>query len=857
MTETRSPRKRKNSGETAATSKKVKVSCCFLCKEPLVAFDSGCPLKSKLLHSQHTFLEVLSKLFQKENLASHLTNAEFSNSALCFKCKPLVEDLFRLQHQLRTKKNEVVSLFKTNQSKPLAYDEEQVSQESDQTPHSKPSPKSKKKKSNNVYNIETLLEKKGNKYLVKWEGYSDADNTWEPSSSIPKHILAFYEEDQSRFGQPAPDAEDDVEEEEEVFEVDKILEKRVRGKKTEYLVKWKHFDDPAEDTWESGSNLGENIVKEFEKKKDIKEKLKIRLSLSSNGSTPVRESSRTPKAKSQEPGEPKADKKKKDEGPHKNVETPKSKPKSEKSSGPKEYLIESILKKEGNKYLVKWEGYPSSQNTWEPKSSIAKFIINFYEEDPHRFGKKAPAEPMEESFEEEYEVEKILKKRHKKGNVEYYVKWKNYEEWTWEPVDNLANIPEMIEKFEKAQEREEIEAPETEEYEVESVLKKRHRKGKVEYYVKWKNYEEWTWEPVDNLANIPEMINKFEKAQASEEKEEPKTEEYEVEEVLKKRHRKGKVEYYVKWKNYEEWTWEPRSNLENAKVLIERFEQEKKQEPESDSKQKTPKNYDYEVEKVLKKRNRKGKVEYLVKWKNFNESTWEPATSLSGAKKIIEDFNKEQDPEPEEEPGYEVEVVLDKRIKKGKLEYFVKWKDYDETTWEPLSNLLSVKDLIDEYERKQIQKEVADILGTEGEDSNKKIELEYEVEKVLEKRFRKGRAEYFVKWKHYDETTWEPLKNLGNIDDLLEEFENREGNESLNGSSKSKAKKQPEEEDLKGPIVEDEGVYEVEKVLEKRFRKGRAEYFVKWKNYDETTWEPLKNLTNVKDLIDKFEKSQA
>ena len=79
----------------------------------------------------------------------------------------------------------------------------------------------------------------------------------------------------------------------------------------------------------------------------------------------------------------------------------------------------------------------------------------------------------------------------------------------------------------------------------------------------------------------------------------------------------------------------------------------------------------------------------------------------------------------------------------------------------------------------------------------------------------------------------------------------------MNGSLKSKTKKQPEEEDSKGPIVEDEGVYEVEKVLEKRFRKGRAEYFVKWKNYDETTWEPLKNLTNVKDLIDKFEKSQA
>lgn len=51
--------------------------------------------------------------------------------------------------------------------------------------------------------------------------------------------------------------------------------------------------------------------------------------------------------------------------------------------------------------------------------------------------------------------------------------------------------------------------------------------------------------------------------------------------------------------------------------------------------------------------------------------------------------------------------------------------------------------------------------------------------------------------------------------------------------------------------------YEVEKVLEKRFRKGRVEYFVKWKNYDETTWEPSKNLTNVQDLVEKFEKAQS
>ena len=50
---------------------------------------------------------------------------------------------------------------------------------------------------------------------------------------------------------------------------------------------------------------------------------------------------------------------------------------------------------------------------------------------------------------------------------------------------------------------------------------------------------------------------------------------------------------------------------------------------------------------------------------------------------------------------YEVEVVTDKRVKKGKLEYYVKWKNYNEWTWEPLAHLENVKDLIEDFERKQ------------------------------------------------------------------------------------------------------------------------------------------------------------
>lgn len=60
-----------------------------------------------------------------------------------------------------------------------------------------------------------------------------------------------------------------------------------------------------------------------------------------------------------------------------------------------------------------------------------------------------------EEEEDGYVVEKILKKKKmSNGQIKYLVKWQGYEEekdQTWEPKENLDNVKEMVDNFEKAE----------------------------------------------------------------------------------------------------------------------------------------------------------------------------------------------------------------------------------------------------------------------------------------------------------------------------------------------------------------------------------------------------------------------
>lgn len=80
-------------------------------------------------------------------------------------------------------------------------------------------------------------------------------------------------------GKPNPEAPQEHEAEEDTeYEVELVKSKRTKKGKDEYLVKWKGFDDPKEDTWETLKNLqgaANEAIKKFEKSKDKNKKPKV------------------------------------------------------------------------------------------------------------------------------------------------------------------------------------------------------------------------------------------------------------------------------------------------------------------------------------------------------------------------------------------------------------------------------------------------------------------------------------------------------------------------------------------------------------------------------------------------------
>ena len=92
---------------------------------------------------------------------------------------------------------------------------------------------------------------------------------------------------------------------------------------------------------------------------------------------------------------------------------------------------------------------------------------------------------------------------------------------------------------------------------------------------------------------------------------------------------------------------------EEEEELDEGEEEEKPKKKKKKGKQKKKAEAEYEVESIVSKRESdEGKVEYLVKWKGWNASdnTWEPVDNLQSSQELIDEFEgKTEDAEEMEE----------------------------------------------------------------------------------------------------------------------------------------------------------------------------------------------------------------
>ena len=229
-------------------------------------------------------------------------------------------------------------------------------------------------------------------------------------------------------------------------EVELILDKRMVGEVTEYLVMWRGWPDG---TWEPVENLkgSERLVKRFEKlqksaggclsngcggekrardRNEDRKRVKKRRSTSESenseyGGVESRETETDPKRKELMAldSDVVKDENDKDTDYSENVQ---SKDESTKENGQDfEMLKEGSVDKgwaEKEEFLVK----EKSEESQEEKASKEE------KEEEEKVEEEEEGEEKVEEEEEEWEVEKILKKRKSGGETQYLVKWVGWEE---------------------------------------------------------------------------------------------------------------------------------------------------------------------------------------------------------------------------------------------------------------------------------------------------------------------------------------------------------------------------------------------------------------------------------------------
>ncbi|CAH2052111.1 unnamed protein product, partial [Iphiclides podalirius] len=150
---------------------------------------------------------------------------------------------------------------------------------------------------------------------------------------------------------------------------------------------------------------------------------------------------------------------------------------------------------------------------------------------------------------------------------------------------------------------------------------------------------------------------------------------------------------------------------------------------------------------------------------------------------LLKMAEKKKEGEPEVEDEFSVEKVLDRRVRNGKVEYFLKWKGYndEDNTWEPEENL-DCPDLIQAFEEARKKKEAEGKVNKIDKDPKKRknsaatpdlkgakktktddkkasgFDRGLEPEKIIGATDSSGELMFLMKWQSTDEADLVPAK---------------------------------------------------------------------------------------------------
>lgn len=175
----------------------------------------------------------------------------------------------------------------------------------------------------------------------------------------------------------------------------------------------------------------------------------------------------------------------------------------------------------------------------------------------------------------------------------------------------------MSKKSEKEARNDSESEAEEEEYSVEEVLDRRDKNGKVEYFLKWKGYshDDNTWEPEENL-DCPDLIEAFEAKRRKKKEEE------------KRANRKSRGKEDEK---------KPVDDDETPLPKKKKVEKEERKKDEDKRKRKSvvddskPQGFDrgLEPEKIIGATDSSGQLMFLMKWKGTDEADLVPAAQAN------------------------------------------------------------------------------------------------------------------------------------------------------------------------------------------------------------------------------------